>query len=465
MVGNLASAVNPPEDHSGYGGTGCSCHNFGVGIWVNSTDFYATEEVFYANVESGKSFSLLINTVGTATTTEGLLQPAVAWMPDMTDNAKFKFDPQEVKDNAPQDQDPSPGIMGVLFRITAPNQTGSYIISLSTQGSIVSVLVTVRGASPSGFASVTNVQSPSAVRAGASVGMDVTLWNKGLAPYRLYVYATDHATGQVVFAKVYSESPIPANGTATLSGAFNMPNGNLTLMIRSGHVEGDRDVDDDLFSFSILQPQSLPPVQTAQFGVLAMQWAPWIAVVAATLGSVPLVGMYARRGKRLLPKGEKLKLAVVECAGCSVCKNAIKSLGEGALKLASHQVNLTSNLKTSMEDGHVDVALVLGSIRTEKDIEAVKEAREKAKVLVAFGACSAFGELAAGDRRRVDAIARGLREPVIQEALHQRTIKTKPLSDYVKVDLTIPGCPPPLEAIRYAIDAAQYGSSSGERNN
>jgi coenzyme F420-reducing hydrogenase gamma subunit len=118
-----------------------------------------------------------------------------------------------------------------------------------------------------------------------------------------------------------------------------------------------------------------------------------------------------------------------------------------------------------MADGPVDVALVMGSIRTEKDARAVKEAREKAKVLVAFGACSAFGSLGAGDRRRVDAMARGLREPVSLEEVSQRTNGTKPLGDYVKVDLTIPGCPPPLGAIRYAIDALQYGSYSGERNN
>jgi coenzyme F420-reducing hydrogenase gamma subunit len=194
-----------------------------------------------------------------------------------------------------------------------------------------------------------------------------------------------------------------------------------------------------------------------------MQWAPWIAIIGASLGSVPVIGIYARKGNGFSSKGEKLKFTIVECAGCSVCKDAIKSLGDGSLNFLSHGVEFASNLASAGEDGGVDVALVVGSIRTEKDIRALKEAREKAKVLVAFGACSAFGELSAGERRRVDAIARGSRSQVPLEELTQRRIETKPLSDYVRVDVVVPGCPPPLETIRYAIDALQYGSSSGEK--
>lgn len=61
-----------------------------------------------------------------------------------------------------------------------------------------------------------------------------------------------------------------------------------------------------------------------------------MAIVAASLGSVPLVAMQTRRGKRLLPKSEKLKFAVVECAGCSVCKNTIQALGKDTLNLMSN---------------------------------------------------------------------------------------------------------------------------------
>jgi len=95
----------------------------------------------------------------------------------------------------------------------------------------------------------------------------------------------------------------------------------------------------------------------------------------------------------------------------------------------------------------VDVAFVIGAIRTAKDIEAAKEARERATTLVAFGACSAFGMWSPDHRRRVDANSRGLRKPSPTEGISEPTDAIRPVSDYVKVDLSIPGCPPPMQVI------------------
>ena len=130
------------------------------------------------------------------------------------------------------------------------------------------------------------------------VTVNVTLQNNASTPNMLYVYATNSSTPQVIFNKVYSQSPVPANGTITLSGAFKMPNSTLTLMIRSGHTEDNNDVDDGRFAFSIIKSQSPPPIQRASFSVLAMEWAPWIGIIVVLLGSVPLVGMYARKRRK-----------------------------------------------------------------------------------------------------------------------------------------------------------------------
>jgi Ni,Fe-hydrogenase III small subunit len=461
VVANIASAyVDQPPDHEG--GPGCYCHNLGVGIWVNGSDTYAAREVIFVEAEPESSFVELISSQRIGETA-GLLEPKMAWMPSMADNAKFTFDPQEVTDNAPQDQDPTVGNIAVLFKIAAPKEPGSYDISLSVQGPIVTFLVTVKSAAVSGFASVTYVKSPLAARTNSTIRIGVTLRNEGLDPHELYIYGIDRATGERILEKIYSGDPVQPNGTVSLEGAFRMPGGNLTLMIHSGHVEDSGDIDDGLSAVSILQLQSSPPTQTTQLIVLAREWAPWVAIIGASLGSVPLLEMYARRGKRFLSNGGRLKLAVVECAGCNICKNAIKKLEDGSFTFASREVDLASNLTTASDGGRVDAALVVGSIRTDKDIQVVREARQKAKVLVAFGACSSFGSMAAGERRRVDAEARGLRESTSKEALPNWKTDSKPLSDYVKVDLTIPGCPPPLEAIRYAIDALQHEASSGEK--
>src|SRR3972149_5320815 len=44
-----------------------------------------------------------------------------------------------------------------------------------------------------------------------------------------------------------------------------------------------------------------------------------------------------------------------------------------------------------------DIAFIEGSITRESDIEELKDIREKAKVLVAFGACADLGGVTSGD--------------------------------------------------------------------
>jgi Ni,Fe-hydrogenase III small subunit len=441
-------------------GEDCYCHKGLVApVLINGTDLIK----FSPRVMGGASFTLIVQAVFFSYASYGTIAStppnSLAWTADMGDNAKFTFDPGEVVDGSPQDQDPASASIRALFRITAPNRTGSYSVVLSYPMDISEIPVTVGGPSSASYAVITRVDGPLVARTGEIVRVNVTLQNNGTEPSTFYVYATNSSAKQLIFAKVYSQAPVAGNQTTVLNVEFKMPNGSLTLTIHSGHVESSSEIDDGQFTVYLFQSLPAPPVQTASFNVLAVEWAPWIVIIAASLGSVPLVGMYARGGKRLLPEGGSLKFVVVECAGCSICKNAVKDLGKAALNLSPRKVDLTSNLMTAEKDGHVDVALVVGSIRTEKDVRAVKEAREKAKVLVAFGACSAFGELAASDRRRVDAVARGLRKPIALEELSQRTIETKPLSEYVKVDLTIPGCPPQLETIRYAIEPIQSGIS------
>jgi Ni,Fe-hydrogenase III small subunit len=453
VAGNIALAVQPPPDHTGYSGVGCYCHNSGIGIWVNGTETYAAEDVIFVITPSGAPFFLSINTQRIqVNSTEGL-QPSLTWDPNIADNAKFKFDPQEVTDNS------TVGNIAGNFRITAPSKAGSYYIELSAQGPIVTIFVLVQTVTPSGFASITNVTLPLAANAGASVSMNVTLENTGLDPHKLYVYGVDQATGQQVFSKVYTDALVPSNATASLDASFTMPSGNLTLLIRGGHVDDSGDVDDGLSSLSILQTKPLPPIQTVKFGVLAIEWVPWVGIIGASLASVPILTSYAHRAKRILPKGKPLTLAIVECAGCSVCKDAVKDF-EGAAKIFTREISITSNLKPDI-DQPVDVAFIIGSISTDKDIRTAKAAREKAKILVAFGACSAFGSIVAADRRRVDAAARGLLGQMTPENLPRLSSEAKPVGDYVKVDLMIPGCPPPVEAIRAAIDTFQTRTFRG----
>ncbi len=217
----------------------------------------------------------------------------------------------------------------------------------------------------------------------------------------------------------------------------------------------------DQFSGSVHQSISRPALQKIPFSALAAQWAPWIGSMAASLVLVPLLALYTRKRKLSLKQSEKLKLAIVDCALCGGCEVAIADLGEEFLNLTSDKVDLVYApiLMSAREYGPVDVVFVVGAVRTAEDLKAVKEAREKARILVAFGTCPGFGGL--NNLANLSSKHELLDSAYVNAPSMDHTGKTvphvnvpelleeiKPLGDYVEVDITIPGCPPPLQLIR-----------------
>jgi hypothetical protein len=143
IVGNFVPPVVPFAES----GQGCYCHNAGIALSVNNTDV-ATDLLAsgFVVVESGGSFILNIRTQRMGPR-EGVVQVAMGWIREMADNAKFNFDPEEVKDNSLLDQDPSDGSIVTVFKIIPPNDAGPYVISLSSFGVILTLPVTVELAS------------------------------------------------------------------------------------------------------------------------------------------------------------------------------------------------------------------------------------------------------------------------------------------------------------------------------
>jgi sulfhydrogenase subunit delta len=87
------------------------------------------------------------------------------------------------------------------------------------------------------------------------------------------------------------------------------------------------------------------------------------------------------------------------------------------------------------------IAFVEGSIANAREETALRKVRERSDLLIALGSCACFGGIAAMD-------ARAPRPEVIQQVYGKNgpakswDIGThRPLSDFVKVDLSIPGCP------------------------
>lgn len=86
----------------------------------------------------------------------------------------------------------------------------------------------------------------------------------------------------------------------------------------------------------------------------------------------------------------------------------------------------------------MDVAFVEGAVSSDKQAEKLKIIREKAKVLVAVGSCAVLGAPSNQrnffDQMRLDEI-----KPILEK--FQYKDKVQKVSDVVKVDESIPGCP------------------------
>ena len=136
----------------------------------------------------------------------------------------------------------------------------------------------------------------------------------------------------------------------------------------------------------------------------------------------------------------KPSLAVFKFSSCDGCQLSLLDLEDELLALASEvEVAFFLEAATNPRGGRYDVALVEGSIATEEDVARITEIRRRARHLIAIGACATAGGIQAlrnyGDLR------------VIAPAVYPRPQQLKvlatstPISDHVKVDLELQGCP------------------------
>jgi F420-non-reducing hydrogenase small subunit len=178
------------------------------------------------------------------------------------------------------------------------------------------------------------------------------------------------------------------------------------------------------------------------------------------------------------PAEQKKKLAVYTATGCRACEQGILDLNYQVNEIGrfAEPVFWPYVLGTPWEalPGEVDVALFAGAITTEADRQAALKLREKSKLLVAVGACAAFGGLpgltglaglagdgvepAAGEAAG-EAGAAGGEKPVLPRAEPQPLC----LSQVVEVDYVVPGCPPTQNLLWSAVLALVCRGQSPSR--
>lgn len=168
---------------------------------------------------------------------------------------------------------------------------------------------------------------------------------------------------------------------------------------------------------------------------------------------------------------EKIKIAIAQGATCSGCDIAVLDLDVDLLRLFEiadlTYAPLATDIKLkdveAMGDGEITICLYHGAVRNSENEHVAKLLRKKSKIMVAYGACAAFGGIpglanVTGKKKILDTVYEDTATTVNPE--HTRPItkyttpeghqlelpelfeQVKTLDDVVEVDYIVGACPP-----------------------
>ncbi len=156
---------------------------------------------------------------------------------------------------------------------------------------------------------------------------------------------------------------------------------------------------------------------------------------------------------------ERARLGVFKFASCDGCQVSLLNLEAEFLALTErYDVAVFLEATSRPDDGAaLDVALVEGSITTAADLERIRLVRERARWLVTIGACATSGGIQAlRNRGDVETWTRTVYpHPEWIETLAQST----PISDHVRVDAELQGCPVNGEQVRRVLVRLLMGAT------
>ena len=163
------------------------------------------------------------------------------------------------------------------------------------------------------------------------------------------------------------------------------------------------------------------------------------------------------------------------CAGCEV---TILDIGEPLLDvlkkvdivhmpvLMDHKLYGQTGEGKTMEIPEAEIGILTGGIRTEEHREIAREMRKKCKTLVALGSCACFGGVPAlanlyTTEELLDKVYRGSvstdPDGIPKQDLPPLTDRIYAVSEEVKVDVSLPGCPTTPEMVTDALLALLEG--------
>jgi len=162
----------------------------------------------------------------------------------------------------------------------------------------------------------------------------------------------------------------------------------------------------------------------------------------------------------------KLRLATVWLDGCSGCHMSILDL-DAALIPVLRKVDIVYGPLVDAQEfpEDVDVTLVEGAVRSLADADHIQVIRQRTKTLVSLGDCAVTGNVAG--MRNTTKVSKLLQRIYVEGADTNKCVPgdglppllklARPAQDFVKVDYSIPGCPPQNKTIAALLNSLLEG--------
>ncbi|MBF0503686.1 MAG: oxidoreductase [Candidatus Omnitrophica bacterium] len=158
----------------------------------------------------------------------------------------------------------------------------------------------------------------------------------------------------------------------------------------------------------------------------------------------------------------KKKLATVWLGGCSGCHMSLLDIDERILDVIKLADIVKCPIVDTKEFPEADIALVEGSVTSDEHLHELLHIRKKSRVLIALGDCAVTTNVTG--MRNCLTKEEVFNYAYIQAASNDKEGKTPdhpallklrdkvvPLQEVVKVDFSIPGCPPSADTIFYVL--------------
>lgn len=156
-------------------------------------------------------------------------------------------------------------------------------------------------------------------------------------------------------------------------------------------------------------------------------------------------------------KRRKLRVAIVGLTSCDGCSVTAIDMGAEFIAAVDHFElgDFFLIMDEKNKKAQYDVTFIEGAPLTKKNIAALKEARKRTKILVAYGACACQGVIP-NIKNYIDK-GKAVRYQYPKTWKQVDNMDILPLRKYVNVDFCLPGCPPDGRDVIAVLNAVREG--------